>query len=568
MAVTTTYGTLARRGAFWVMDDVAPHVSIRLKQLFPRIRKTDPPPYVFPDAPDVAADLDWFTRRYPLAASISDLMALRARRVQFENNQAEIERLFSPHYTPPLLSGLRSGQVLRPYQAQLVDMVRLSRRVLCGDEVGLGKTYEAAGMFLLPGALPAVAVCYPHLQRQWKEKIEGFTTLKCHLVRTLKPYGLPGDADVYIFRWSQMRGWADVWQVLRPKSVAFDEVQELRTGLQSDRAASAKRLIDDADPITLGLTATPIYNWGIEIWNIMNILRPGLLGSQQEFEREWSPDGHVTDPKALGTYLREQHAFVRRTRKDVGQELPAVSRIVESIGYDEHEMHSVDALAHALAIRATTAEFTERGKAVRELDMRVRQATGVAKAKTVAAFVRLIVETGERVIVYGWHREVYDIWLEELKDLEPCMYTGSESPAAKDREKQRFIEGKPKPLFISLRAGAGLDGLQNHCSILVFGELDWSPGVHHQCIGRLDREGQENPVSAIFLVTDEGSDPPMMEQLGLKASEASQIIDPHLGVTVVNTDDSRLQALVQKYLTSPSKKPRQLAGLAPQEPTP
>jgi hypothetical protein len=302
----------------------------------------------------------------------------------------------------------------------------------------------------------------------------------------------------------------------------------------------------------LGLTATPIYNWGTEIWNIYEIIRPGLLGTREDFYREWCASSvGIKDPKALGTYLREQHTFLRRTRLDVGQDLPPVSRIIENIDYDFDAMHSVDDLAHRLAVRATTAEFTERGQAVRELDMRVRQATGIAKAKTVAQFVRLIIEGGERCVVYGWHREVYDIWLKELADLSPCMYTGSESPAQKAREFDRFTTGEPKPMFISLRAGAGLDGLQQHCSIAVFGELDWSPGVHQQCIWRLDREGQESPVSAIFLVTDEGSDPPMMEVLGLKASEASQIVDPHLGVTVVNSDDSQLQRLVARYLTKP-----------------
>jgi len=555
MAIARTYGTLVRHDGRWVMDGVDPHVCIRLKHLFPRISKVQPPPYEFPDDPATAADLDWFTVRYPLTISGNDLAALQGRRMLFENNRAEVERIFAPNYVPPALPGVRDGQALRPYQHQLVDMVRLSRRLLCADEGGLGKTYEAAGMFLLSGALPAVAVCYPHLQGQWKEKIEEFTTLKCHLVKTLKPYALPDSADVIVFRWSQLRGWSDVWSVLQPKSVAFDEVQELRTGLASDRGGSSKRLIDDCDPITLGLTATPIYNWGTEIWNIYNIIKPELLGPFGDFVREWCGDSKgIKDPKALGTFLREQHAFIRRTRRDVGQQLPAVSRIVENIDFDEDEMHSVDDLAHRLALRATTGEFVERGQAVRELDMRVRQATGVAKAKTVARFVRIIVESGERVIVYGWHREVYEIWQDELKDLEPCMYTGSESPAQKERERQRFIEGKPKPIFISLRAGAGLDGLQHYCSVAVFGELDWSPSVHQQCIWRIDREGQKFPVSAIFLVTDEGSDPPMMEVLGLKASEASQITDPHLGVVVVDVDDSKLQGLVQKYLANPLAK--------------
>src|SRR5579884_3848269 len=43
---------------------------------------------------------------------------------------------------------------------------------------------------------------------------------------------------------------------------------------------------------------------------------------------------------------------------------------------------------------------------------------------------------------------------------------------------------------MSLRSGAGLDGLQEDCTVGVFGELDWSPEQHRQCIGRLDRDGQ------------------------------------------------------------------------------
>lgn len=561
MAITRTYGALQRLADGWQMTDVAPHVRIRLKQLFPRINKGAPPPYRFPATPEIAADLEWFLARYPMAMNDDDLTTLKSGRAMFEGIQAEIGRIFAPDYTPPVLAGLREGQALRPYQVQLVELLRRSKRVLCADEVGLGKTYEAAGAFLIPGALPASVVCYPHLQGQWREKIEGFTNLHCHEVKATKPYTLPDNADVYVFRWSQLIGWADAWDALGIKSVAFDEVQELRTGPGAGRNRSAKRLADLCDYV-LGLTATPIYNWGIEIFNILEVIAPGVLGDRIEFLREWALEGMgIRDPKALGAYLRDQHCFLRRTRADVGRELPPVSRVIEYVDYDDAQMHSVDDMAHFLAVRATTGEFTERGKASRELDLMVRHNTGISKAPAVARFIRILVEGGERVLVAGWHRDVYDIWMRDLKDLDPCMYTGSETPAQKELEKERFITGAPKPMFMSLRSGAGLDGIQQHCSIAVIGELDWSPGVHHQFIGRLDRDGQPNPVTAFFLVTDDGSDPPMMELNGLKNSEATQIIDPSLGVTVVHVDETRLQALAKAYLdrktskTKPAKAP-------------
>src|SRR5262249_53585753 len=157
-----------------------------------------------------------------------------------------------------------------------------------------------------------------------------------------------------------------------------------------------------------------------------------------------------------------------------------------------------------LALRATTGDFHARGEATRELDLRVRHATGLAKAKNVAAMARIIVEGGSPIVLVGWHRDVYDVWLKELGDLEPAMYTGSEGTAAKNSSAERFLNGETDVLIMSLRSGAGLDGLQHRCSTMVFGELDWSPGVHHQCIGRLDREGQAEPVTAIFLVVEEG----------------------------------------------------------------
>lgn len=42
-------------------------------------------------------------------------------------------------------------------------------------------------------------------------------------------------------------------------------------------------------------------------------------------------------------------------------------------------------------------------------------------------------------------------------------------------------------VIMSLRSGAGVDGLQKHSRVAVFGERDWSPQVHEQCIGRIRR---------------------------------------------------------------------------------
>ena len=191
----------------------------------------------------------------------------------------------------------------------------------------------------------------------------------------------------------------------------------------------------------------------------------------------------------------------------------------------------------------------ERGQAARELDMFMRHQTGVAKASSVAAYVRILLENGEPVLLSGWHRDVYDIWMKELAEFNPVLYTGSESPAAKQKAKEDFISGKTNLFIISNRSGIGLDGLQHRCNHVVIGELDWSPMVHKQIIGRVDRDGREGgEVFVHYPVCDFGSDPFIIDLLGLKSSQAFGITDPLAAIPQQYSDDSRIKMMVKSIL--------------------
>ncbi|WP_239377693.1 DEAD/DEAH box helicase [Halomonas sp. McD50-4] len=499
------------------------------------------------------ADLAWFLQRYPMSMSHDDQLSLEDGRVQFEHNQAEMEAILRPDYQPSARTGLREGQVVRPYQGQAVDLCLSRGSLLLGDDVGLGKTYTTAAMLLDPATLPAAVVMQTHLQDQWREKIETFTTLTTHKIKGTKPYDLPL-ADVYLFRYSQLLGWIDTFDDGFFKAVAFDEIQELRRGEESGKGEAAKKLADAAQ-FKLGLSATPIYNYGAEIWNVMQFLDDAVLGNWGDFQREWLKDHRqVNDPEALGSYLREQNIMLRRTKRDVGQQMPPINTIVERIESNDEALASIDDLARQLALKTTTGTFMERGRAGRELDLLVRHATGVAKAKNVARYARILLEADMPVLLMGWHRDVYDIWLDELAEYAPAMYTGSETDKQKRESVRRLVQGETNLFIMSLRSGAGLDGLQHRCSTVIFGELDWSPKVHEQIIGRLDREGQQEQVTAIYLNTDEGSDPPMVEVLGVKASQSSAIVDPGRQLANRHSDKTRIQALAERFLASRGNK--------------
>jgi superfamily II DNA or RNA helicase len=251
--------------------------------------------------------------------------------------------------------------------------------------------------------------------------------------------------------------------------------------------------------------------------------------------------------------MREQGLMIRHTRTDVGRELPPIIRIPHRIDSDSAALDAVESSAAELAKIILTQNPLERGEkwhAAEELTVMLRQATGIAKAPYVADFVRLLLESETRVILFGWHREVYTIWQSKLKDFHPVMFTGSETPTEKTAAIRQFTHGSARVLIMSLRAGAGVDGLQDVCSVGVFGELDWSPGVHEQCIGRIFRDGQQGSVAAYFLVAEDGSDPAVADTLGLKREQVEGLRNPDAdALEALETSGDHTRRLAERYLT-------------------
>lgn len=530
----------------WIIESAEPHVSIKIKNIFPHIPKSSIPPYTFDNTPQNCVELLWFMKRYRLEISDKDYRVMLRGEKERIKTISDFESLLLPDYKPTPVK-LNEGEEARDYQLKANEInLKCAPRLLLGDDLGLGKTLTGILSFLPPENRAGAVVCQAHLPKHWEQQIKRFTNLTVHIVKTRSAYNLP-KADVYIFKYTSLSGWVNLFESQFFKTVCFDEVQELRRG-ESDKYASAKVLSLNAKYV-LGMSATPIYNYGDEIYNILNLINPYCLGERYDFEREWTSNGkRVSDPQALGTYLRENMLMLRRTRADVGRELPPVNKIVYTVEHDQEEMEKDYELARTLAMKVFNGSFHEKGEASRELDALIRHATGVSKAKSVAAFVKIMLESGEPIVIAAWHRDVYEILLKELSDYSPVMYTGSETIAQKEKAKQAFINGETKVFIISLRSGIGLDGLQHVCKYVVFAELDWSPAVMAQVVGRVDRDGQQEQVTAIYLVSEEGSDPVIGDMLALKSSQQYGINDPLLEVPQQFTDESRIKLIAAKFI--------------------
>lgn len=534
-----TFGTVTwdQRSSTWTID-AQPDVTMVIKRVFSRVQQTRTGAVTIHDTDEVARNIEWLLSRWPMDMSSADRKRLTAGAQRHQDLGEQITNILSgarPHCDLPL----EPDEKMRPreYQRTAYDLARSTGSLLLADDLGLGKTLTALLSLSDPALRPALVVTLTGLPRQWHRELrKAFPDLTCHEVTKSTPYDLT-DAegrtpDLVAMNYAKLAGWAHHLKG-KVRTVIFDEVQELRRD-DSQKHQAAQLVAADAD-LVFGLSATPIYNYGGEMYSILRVLRPGVLGTPNEFAREWckitsglGAKTRIAEPEAFRAWLTDQGALLRRTRKDVGIELPPVSLIEQHVEVDEKVWHSEagNALEIARLILNEATSHRDRWSAMGDLDWRMRQATGVAKAPFVADFTRLILESEQQVILTGWHRAVWDIWMKKLGDFNPLLYTGTESPAQKARTFDQFVSGESRILMLSLRSGAGLDGLQGVSNAIVFGELDWSPGVHKQVIGRLHRPGQQNPVSAYFCVSDYGSDPLVVDTLDVKKMEAELIIEP------------------------------------------
>jgi SNF2 family DNA or RNA helicase len=561
--VSRIYGkALLKEDGCWHLR-LEPHAAMVFKRMLGRVPKDSVGTLKVKNTDDVCRDIEWFMQRYPLTVKPLEALLKRANRHKLTAEKFDL-----------VVSGQAQPQHFdlalppREYQRIAAEAFLLQKRLLLADQMGVGKTVSAICGLTEPGTRPALIVTMTSLALQWRDEIRRFCPqLRTHIIRSTKPYdvrvkGADGELhfpDVIITTYSKLAKWAESL-VGKVKTVVFDEIQELRHRGTKDKPVhkyNAAKLIRSKCVYAWGLSGTPIYNYGEEFFSILDLLSPGALGAHDEYIREWcvhdQKEGKamIKAPKAFGAYLRDSGLMLRRTREDVGRELPNIQRTIIPVDTDENTLLAVDmdVMRFARQIVSDSTRPTDKRNAYAQLDWRLRQATGMAKAPAVCALIEMLVEQGERVVVFGWHKGVYNIYRQRLAKHSPAFYTGEESQNQRRAAKQAFLAGESRVLVMSLRVAAGLDGLQHVCRTVVFGELDWAWGAMDQCECRVFRDGQREQVQSFYPLSDSGSDPIVSEVLGLKRWQLEGAMDPKAMEVVqqFNTGDG-IRRLAERYL--------------------
>src|SRR6266550_2484009 len=448
-----------------------------------------------------------------------------------------------------------------PHQIDVAQRVlrQMGGRAILADEVGLGKTIEASIIYkelAIRGLARRALILTPaSLVGQWQgELAEKF----------FERFETPTDPDDWqhvtkaIVSHDRARSRRHAEEILRHHwdLVIVDEAHKIK----SHRGATYQFIERIERDFILLLTATPLQNDLRELYNLVTLLRPGQLGTWEEFREAHLVAGdhrQPRDPEALRALTHE--VMIRTRRSSVVDDLNLPARrprhpevrlttaerdlydrtteflrrlyregLVEPVEAEESEDESPSpspsprrrrtkkgilqlavihlrqrlcssskALAESLEHLAESERISPAYRTVaRRLAERARKIKTHAKLNVLTAILK---ETPDRVVVFSDHRPTIELIEQRVEALgrKAIVYWGAHATPERDKRIRAF-HADERSVLIATRAGSEGRNLQ-FCNVLVNYDLPWNPMVVEQRIGRLHRIGQTREVHIVNL---------------------------------------------------------------------
>lgn len=481
-------------------------VCVMLSRIIPSCNRPEAGVVEIDDNISNVEHLRWLQMRYPLEVKQKSIW--ESRIAELENIENKRKGILSLEKREP--SKTTFNGTLREFQKEGLDfLLKANGIALLGDDMGVGKTVQVLAYLVTEeNALPALIVSPLVTLQNWRREIHRFVRRADGLAPTVKMIRegrsapLP-DADFYVINYELLGKRKEDIERTGIRTIIADEVQNLRNYNTEKYEAITEIGSVSSVKHRIGLSGTPCYNHGNEIWSIVDFLNPGLLGAYSEFAKEfvnWNDSIYEDKRKALYEILT-QNIMLRRRKLDVLKELPSKTRYRQQIEVDtEYYDRELNALVEKLEkeIGQNKTSLTQITQAQNALKSGERMIAGVSKVPHVVEFVEEMMEQEEPVVVFVHHLMVHELLKEKLYEYSPSTIVGGQNDFQRQLNIDRFQDGTTKLLIAGLRAGnVGIN--LTAASYVIFGELDWSPAIHRQAEDRLHRIGQEKPVFAYYL---------------------------------------------------------------------
>lgn len=371
-------------------------------------------------------------------------------------------------------------------------------------------------------------------EADFKRHVESLSGLN-RLVETIEQDGLPGDDS----RRAQI--------VANAAELLGEDVAELRraigdgggsalVGRLRERHRLSEVLIRNRKSVVGGFQPRTAFRWDVELSDTETRVHELMEKVFEEgFER-----AAATGQNAIGflmVILQKLLASSSRallTSLEGRRERLRGGTLKQTLGADEAEQQlAEDAEAAVLVERLGTVDDSEATAFDRVIAL-LRTIDLDSKTRVLNQRLTdlLAEEPNAKVLIFTEFRETQEMLRKTLEgSWSVNLFHGQMSPEQKDAAVERFRTGAGPQLLVSTEAGGEGRNFQ-FCHLLVNYDLPWNPMKVEQRIGRVDRIGQEDPVTIFnFHVrgTIEGRILEVLERRIRIFEEAVGGLDPILG---------------------------------------
>ncbi|MEA5507849.1 SNF2-related protein [Halotia wernerae UHCC 0503] len=411
------------------------------------------------------------------------------------------------------------------YQIETARKVlrQLGGRALLADEVGLGKTIEAGliiAEYLARGMVQSMLVLTPaSLVSQWQSELSdkfNISTITTDNRDPQQPIDEFWTNNPRIIASLNTAKSAKHYPHVTSRTwdlVVVDEAHHLK-----NRTTLNWKLVNALNKrFILMLTATPVQNSLVELFNLLTLLKPGLLQTEAAFKKEYvdSRNGRVPkNPEKLRSLMRE--VMVRNTRALVDVKLPkrfaTTITVTPSAGeeklyqdlseYLRNEEDKLDRLSRTnLLMRAGSSpgaladslkQLTKR-LPDEELKSLARRASLVKQVEKAKVLVEMLSKSRQKTLIFTTHKATSTYLAKTLQaaNIPFAEFTGGMSLKQKDEAIAAFRD-TVSVLLASETAGEGRN--IQFANAIVNYDLPWNPMKIEQRIGRIHRIGQTQDV--------------------------------------------------------------------------
>lgn len=396
---------------------------------------------------------------------------------------------------------------IRDYQIRGVEFLEaVDGNGIIGDSPRLGKSLQALSYCMQhPEYSKILIVCPSNVKIVWEREISKWMKEDAVVLYGKTPYDLSMiNERFFVVNYDIFFGWKDEIKRKQFNVMIVDELHYLGNVKRYDADAKVKVPVKRTQAFTelskviphkILLSGTAIKAAPVQFFTALNALAPTV------FPDEWKFKNHYCAPKHTRwgwDFSGLSHAdeliakispyMIRRRKEDVLTDLPVKQRIVISFAKDDSE---------------------DREQEIQEK----------------IAWIKDFLDTGEKMVVFAWHREICERIYEEFKKKAVLVYGGIDNKKKSDRQ-DAFQKDNKIRLFVGqvISANVGID--LSVADTVAFVEMPFNPGDAEQAEERVFMPGDgKQRVTVYYLVGKESPEEKIAEILENKNQIVGRVLD-------------------------------------------